>query len=381
MPLVIVGGGLAGGLAALALARRRPEVPLLLLEAGESFGGNHLWSFFDADIPGRDRWLVTPLVSARWPDYEVRFPAHRRRLPGPYNSIRSDRLDAALRAALPPRRYRLGARIAALDARSVTLADGERIAARAVIDARGAGDLSVLDLGWQKFVGHDLLFERPHGLSRPIVMDAAVDQSEGYRFVYCLPFDDRRMLVEDTYYSLSPALDPQALDARIADYVAARGWPAARVERIESGVLPVAMGGDFDLFWPDAPGTPARIGLAGGFFHPTTGYTLPDAVRTAAWLAGRAPMEGEALRAATRARAARLWTDRHFYRLLDRMLLRAADPPERYRVLQRFYRLDPGLIARFYAGRAHLLDKARILAGRPPVPIGRALKALRGEAA
>ena len=48
--LVIAGGGLAGCLAALAMARLRPEVAIMLVEAGEAFGGNHIWSFFDADV-------------------------------------------------------------------------------------------------------------------------------------------------------------------------------------------------------------------------------------------------------------------------------------------------------------------------------------------
>ena len=64
--------------------------------------------------------------------------------------------------------------------------------------------------------------------------------------------------------------------------------------------------------------------------------------------------------------------------MLDRMLFRAADPPERYRILERFYRLSPSLIGRFYAGRSTLRDKVRILSGRPPVPLGRAVKALGG---
>ena len=36
-------------------------------------------------------------------------------------------------------------------------------------------------------------------------------------------------------------------------------------------------------------------------------------------------------------------------------------------------RLPEGLIERFYAGRSTLPDKARILMGKPPVPIRRAL--------
>jgi lycopene beta-cyclase len=61
------------------------------------------------------------------------------------------------------------------------------------------------------------------------------------------------------------------------------------------------------------------------------------------------------------------------------MLFRAADPPHRYRVLEHFYRLPEPVIARFYAGRSTMLDKMRILSGRPPVPIGRALSALRAQ--
>ena len=74
-PLIIVGGGLAGSLAALALAERRPDVPLLLVEAGETFGGNHVWSFFDGDVTRADeRALVEQLKPIRWPSHDVRLP-------------------------------------------------------------------------------------------------------------------------------------------------------------------------------------------------------------------------------------------------------------------------------------------------------------------
>jgi len=290
-----------------------------------------------------------------------------------YNSLTSDRLDRAVRARLRPDQYRLDAAIESLAPDSVTLANGERIAAAAVIDARGAANLDALDLGWQKFVGRDYVLAAPHGLERPIVMDACVDQTEGYRFVYCLPFAEDRLLIEDTYYSTDPALDREGLGRRIDDYAAAKGWRIATLEREETGVLPVAMGGDFNNFWPEGE-TVSRIGVRGGFFHPTTGYSLPDAVRTAMLLARQADFAS--LHEVLRAEAARLWRRRGFYRLLDRMLFRAAEPAQRYRVLEHFYRLDPALIARFYAGRSTLADRMRILSGRPPVPLGRALKAL-----
>jgi lycopene beta-cyclase len=57
------------------------------------------------------------------------------------------------------------------------------------------------------------------------------------------------------------------------------------------------------------------------------------------------------------------------------MLFLAGRPEHRWRVMQRFYRLPSPLIARFYAGRLHLGDKARLLSGKPPVPVRQALSA------
>jgi lycopene beta-cyclase len=78
----------------------------------------------------------------------------------------------------------------------------------------------------------------------------------------------------------------------------------------------------------------------------------------------------------THAHARATWRRRGFYRMLSTMLFKAAEPGERWRVLERFYRLDPGLIGRFYAGRSTMLDMGRILAGKPPVPVNRAVAAL-----
>ncbi|WP_116091649.1 lycopene beta-cyclase CrtY [Sphingomonas crusticola] len=373
--LLIAGGGLAGGLIALALAKRRPELKVAIVEAGERLGGNHIWSFFDSDVAPAERALVDPLVCHRWSGNDVRFPGHRRTLAGSYNSTESERLDATVRAALPPEAV-ITAAIAALDPQGATLADGSRIDATAVIDTRGTRDLSVIDLGWQKFVGRLLRLNGPHGLTRPVIMDATVDQAEGYRFVYLLPFGPDRMFVEDTYYSDTPTLDVPAIEARIDAYAQAQGWSVAEVERQEVAALPIAMGGDFAQLWP-ARDRVARAGMAAGLFQPMTGYSLPDAVRTAALVAALPYLSPHALYGALRGHARNAWEERGFYRLLARMLFRAADPPERYRLLERFYRLDEGLIGRFYGGQSTLIDKARIFVGKPPVALRRALGALR----
>ena len=373
--LAIVGGGLAGGLIALAAKRARPDRHILLVEAGERLGGNHIWSFFDSDVAPANRPLAEPLVSMRWPAHDVAFPDFTRTLANGYRSIRSDRFDEVVRSALPPESVRVAAAVARVTPTEIGLVGGERLAARGVIDARGAGDLSLLDLAWQKFVGRELRFTAPHGVARPTIMDAAVEQIDGYRFVYLLPFADDRLFIEDTYYSDTPDIDAGAIAERIEGYAKVRGWRAAAVEHEESAALPIVLGGDFEAYWDSGGPGVAKAGVRGGLFHPTTSYSLPDAVRTAAYVASLDDWSGAALHAALHDRAASLWAARGFYRLLDRMLFKAARPWERRRVFERFYRLDAGLIDRFYAGGSTLRDKARILVGRPPVSMGRAMKA------
>ncbi|MCC2977229.1 lycopene beta-cyclase CrtY [Sphingomonas sp. PL-96] len=373
--LAILGGGLAGGLIALALAERRPELSIRLVDAGTRFGGNHLWSFFDSDVDPADRWIIAPVVGHRWHGYDVAFPGHRRTLDAIYHSVESAQLDAVLRASLPAEALLTGRRVLAASATAVVLDDGERIEARGVIDCRGPGDLSLLDCGWQKFLGQELVLEQPHGRDRPVVMDARVEQLDGYRFVYCLPLGPDRMFVEDTYYSDGPEIDVAILRERIRAYAEAQGWRIAEVAREEQGVLPVAMGGDFDEYWRSTP-PGAKAGMRAGLFHPLTGYSLPDAVRTAAAIAAAPDCSADALAELTHGLARTTWRRRGFYRMLTAMLFRAAKPEARYRVLERFYRLDARLIGRFYAGRSIWADKARVLAGRPPVPVARAVRAI-----
>lgn len=370
--IAIVGGGLAGGLAALGLARRRPDLDVRLIEPGP-IGGNHVWSFFDSDIAKKDRWLVAPLVRHHWSHYDVRFPSHDRRLRMGYKSITGEALADAVMAALPAGHI-IADRAKHVAPDHLLLSRGGRLSAKHVIDARGATKFPTFDCGWQKFVGQALTVKGGHGVEQPVVMDAAVEQLDGYRFVYLLPFDAETLFVEDTYYSDDADLDAPAIRERIAAYAAAQGWDVAATTREESGVLPVVIAGDFDRLWPASDRT-ARIGVRAGAFHATTGYSLPDAVRTASTLpelVGRADLP-----AILRDRAAAAWRGQRFYRILGAMLFRAADPDARYRIFERFYRLPPGLIARFYAGRSTAGDKLRILSGKPPVPVGRALAALR----
>lgn len=392
--VLLAGGGLAACICAWRVRQLRPELKVAVVESGRRLLGEQTWSFFEADLSAEQLAWLAPAIAHRWDGYEVVFPGRRRRLATPYCSVTSASLRAAVEPVLREGEAQGGgcfleARVETVDADRIRLTDGRVLEAACVLDARGAGEGSGLDrlqLGYQKFLGQELRLARPHGLSVPRIMDATVPQLDGYRFVYVLPFGPRELLVEDTYYADGPGLDTAPLRGRIADYLAAHGWELEAVLREEEGVLPIALGGDVEALWDSASEGGARggasasvprIGLRAGLFHPTTGYSLPDAVETADRVARARELTTKALLPTLRAHALGTWSGRSFYRLLNRMLFRAGAPQSRWRVLERFYGLPEPLVQRFYAGRTTLWDKARILSGKPPVPLWEAMAQLR----
>jgi lycopene beta-cyclase len=371
--LVLVGGGLANGLIALRLAQLRPELRVALIEAGPALGGNHTWSLFDDDMTPAQRDWTAPLVAHQWDHYAVRFPGRQRVLPMAYRSTTSERLSAAVTAALPAGHIFLSAPAVSVAADRVILADQRQLTARAVIDGRGYHPSPHLALCWQKFVGQELELAAPHGLTGPVIMDATVPQYDGYRFVYVLPLGPRRVLVEDTYFSDGDALSEEAITARIADYAAAQGWTVTQVLREEAGVLPMAIGGDIDRLWDDATPGVGMTGLQAALFQPATGYSFPDAARSADLIAALPVIDSAGVYRALREHSVRNWRATGFYRYLNLLLFKGAKPDERYRVLERFYGMSDGLVRRFYAGQSTMADRARILIGKPPISVRRAV--------
>lgn len=372
--VLLVGAGLANGLIALQIARRHPAFRIGLVDpTGYTAARAHTWCLFRSDVAPSLWAQVEPLIEAQWRGYEVNFPGRARSLATPYACVTGDRLVEAL-AATPQITLNTAA-AQQLEPGGVVLGDGARLTAPLVVDGRGARSSSHLTLGYQKFVGLELKLRRPHDLARPIVMDAAVAQHGDYRFVYIVPLAPDRLLVEDTRYADLPHLDVPALETAALRYARARRWMIGEVVRRETGVLPVALDGDIDAYLAEGEGAIPQVGLRGAFFHPTTGYSLPDGLAVADLVAAHADLGTTAVAEVLRQHSRRLWRQRGFYRLLNRMLFKAARPGERYRVLERFYGLPEPLIERFYAGASTFADKARVLSGRPPVPLWRALKA------
>lgn len=375
--LLLVGGGLSNCLVALRMAESHPEARIAIVEAGPALGGNHTWSFHGGDLTPAQHAFLEPLVQHAWTSQQVRFPRLQRELAAGYFSITSDALRRYM-VDRPGIEIHVDTPVAALGPHSAQTGDGRTLPAAAVLDGRGPESADGMVLGFQKFLGRELRTHTPHGVECPMIMDATVSQADGYRFIYLLPFDETTILVEDTRYSDGADLSDEELSSAIDEYADSHGWIIEETIRTERGVLPILMAGDFDRFWPAADPV-ARAGLRAGLFHPTTGYSLPQAMALADAVAANWPMDGSALAAFTREHARRFWAKTRFFRLLNRMLFRAGRPDQRYRVLERFYGLSEGIITNFYAAKLTLVQKARILVGKPPVPVTEAIPLVREE--
>lgn len=371
--LILVGAGLANGLIALRLRQQRPSLRILLIDAESEPGAGHTWSFHADDLTASQHRWIAPLVAHHWSGYEVRFPQRHRSLNSGYFCVTAERFSQVIHDRLGAELL-LNTRVAAVASHAVTLEDGRVLESDAIIDGRGYQPDSALRMGFQSFVGQEWQLREPHGLTVPIIMDATVDQQAGYRFVYSLPFSANTLLIEDTHYIDKATLESDRARQNIRDYAARQGWQLDRLLREEQGALPITLTGDADAFWQkrDLPCS----GLRAGLFHPTTGYSLPLAVSLAERLAEMQTFTSDDLHAAIAQFARQTWQQQRFFRMLNRMLFLAGPADRRWQVMQRFYGLPEGLIARFYAGKLTLPDRLRILSGKPPVPVLAALQAI-----
>lgn len=400
--VIIAGAGLAGGLTAYRLALRFPKLRILVFEAAERAGGNHTWSFHHSDLESAaDLDWLRPMITRTWSSYSVHFPLHERVIASDYSSIQSSQFSSALGDLLRDQ-LKLGCEVIEISNSHVEVRnrDGkkERFEAPLVIDARGIDlvpsadpDLEMnwsgAECGWQKFVGLDIRLKEPHGLDRAVLMDAQCPQTDGFRFFYCLPWNDRELLVEETFYSTTPSLRVDRIEKSIRSYVERKNWRIDAILRREIGALPLP------LKKPDANVSlnlvaededfvnicPVRLSTSAGWFHPTTGYSTADAVRVANFIANCASLRTGPLRAGLERFKHERQRPHDFYLLLNRLLFRAAEPRLRYRVLEKFYTLPEPLIQRFYAGSTQPSDRARILSGKPPVAIKSAMKVMWGR--
>jgi lycopene beta-cyclase len=357
--LLIAGGGVSASLAALAMARLRPEVPMLLVPEPEGLGGSRTLLLFDEALSDEERDLVAPLIVATWDSVYTAFPGKSRKLKLTCHAITPERIESAVREALRPEQIRVEDKIVAVRDTSLLLHGGETILGHGAVDARLWAHQTTLELGWRRSFGWQCHFAAPHRVDRPVLADATLNEGKLCGFFSLLPFGEKKLLVERVEYGSSPEVDTAAAGAAIAAYVAARGWKGGTAEDEESAAVPVALGGDFSAYWRIGGARVAKLGARGGFFHPATGSPLPDAIRTALLLTRQRDYGGAALHDLFEAEAASLWKKREFYRGFNRVVLRSG---RGCAPLGALYELDSALIGRFEAEELGMFDRRKVMA-------------------
>ncbi len=338
--------------------------------------GNHTWCFHRSDLSTEEMSLLQDLVSHCWNSYHVAFPQHLRHFTSDYMAIESQDFAKKLMAMYLDS-ISLNQTIEVNKKTGDLTLNGNLIETDLTIDARGWCDEKIsAHRAYQKFVGWEVEFSRDIDSSSVFLMDAKVEQIDGYRFMYTLPYSPKRFLVEDTYYSNDGEINFSAIEERLKKYIGTNYDEDFKILRKEYGSLPLELGEPI----PPLANYNSRyiaIGTQAGIAHPTTGYSLPSLLQqlTALGLTEK----GFKIDEAAHRNFNHLVVSKNqqsFFRLLNRMLFLASEPEQRVQIMDRFYTLPESLIQNFYRGKLSGLEKFKILALKPPVPLLKAMRCL-----
>lgn len=381
---IFIGGGLSSVLAAYTWLKQGYSKPMLMIEQSKQLCGNHTWSFNETDILPEAWHLLKPLISASWTRYEVKFPKINKTLNIPYHSIFSESLALHIQklcAENPLLNILTGQKATVIQQGSthinpvIQAEDGQEYTADWVIQATGTGQ-NYTDTAYQKFLGLEVILENSANVQYPVIMDATVPQKDGFRFMYILPFENHRILIEDTYYSLNSHLDVSYLTQEIEQYAQSKNWKIKEIIRTEKGILPIPLRQNPPKM---IKGKVLPLGMHADLFHVTTGYSL--AVNYNFIWQMYSHLNQKDLNTIWYKKQQNFYKSMQFYRMMNRFLFIAGKTDKRYKFLETFYqRQSEGAVARFYAGNSTLKDKMNIFSGKAPfLPSWYMLNALAGK--
>jgi lycopene beta-cyclase len=346
--LVLVGGNLANALLAWRLAMRRPDISLVLLEERAAIAWDRRWTFLGSDLTSVQLEWAWVLVTKSWPSHDVFLKPEARRIGGGMHFIDGADLHWKVADRLGDR-LRLKTRAVVVEPHGVTLASGERLEAKAVIDGRASVVAHQGPLGFHHAVSQWVSLGVPHRLEVPLLLDARGGTRDAFASFAVVPLTDRKVLLERHVHSTSDAAD---LDACREDL-------AGHVKRLELKVdhkgpehvhsYPVPLGSARPRITSQVPVTASATGL----FHAFTGHELPMAVDVAHALPERENLSQSALGAWFERHHQRQWARQARFRFLNRRLFRSKQGAE---LVGALYGKGEASVARFSAGTSSWID-------------------------
>ncbi len=271
------------GMAALSILCRMMDDPffenkeILLVDADDKKKNDRTWSFWESQ-PGYfenlvyRKWHKARIVDKDWArSFDI--------APYTYKSIRAVDFYQQVFS-----RIKQHDNIRFLTAEITEIQDGENMAcvktntgsysADMVLDSVvKPGDLRTINtvpLLYQHFKGYFLEIDKPMADDTITFMDFSIPQDNTMQFMYVLPFNKHRCLVEHTYFS-QRFVSEDTYDQRLTKYcnqhLGVDNW---RIEEVEKGVIPMTTA---SLKNPQSKRV-AYIGTKGGYTKASSGYTF-----------------------------------------------------------------------------------------------------------
>jgi len=368
---VIAGGGLSGlSLAAHLATNGWQDRSVLLVDDPAARPSAVRWGFWSAG-PG----LLDAAVSRSYRQVRVhacgssrvvalgRYRYRSVRRPD-LNRVVLDLLAGCPRFAVIP--GRVGQVRDRYDAAEV-MVDGQPIRASWAFDSVTAPPHGRVD-GQLAFTGWEVHCARPvFDPDTPVLFDFRTPQAGGARFVYVLPDDPHRALVELTAFVPGGARPPTAAVRRAAlagylhDVLRCGDY---HIQRTESAVLPLRANPP-----PRGTGRVLTIGARGGLVKASTGYAYQRIQRDSEAIARSLNRHGHPFDVSP---------PRLRHRLLDAVLLAVLDrdPAQLEAAFARLFFANPaGRVLRFLDEDSGARDELRVIASLPPAPYLRAVAA------
>ena len=251
MPIAVLGAGCA----ALSLAARGNAFSshqFTIIDPETHVSDDHIWGFWA--MPWLDH--VTSITRKTWHNWRIISPDLMLDLSSKTHPY----------CALSRQEWLTHCRQQARDA-GVSIAHSlDHLNPKQILDSRPPksppGALLQHFLGYEITSNHDVFTP-----DTAILMDFRCDQSRGVHFIYCLPFTQRRALVESTLFSPS-LVSEDFYDKAIKNYLANHlGCTVYTIKRRERGVIPMA---SLQQRESDLTG----IGANGGAIRPSSGYAF-----------------------------------------------------------------------------------------------------------
>lgn len=254
--------------------------------------------------------VLDAATEERWTHAEVHLDGAIRTLARPYVKLDVVALRAHLREAARSagvvERVGRAVEIDASQAMSrVRLGEGDELAARLVVDARGAGATGGRATRWQ--TAHGRLVDLAPGSARLDLlrwMDfSPSDEAGPPSFLYALPLGGERLFVEETVL-VGAEVEDGLLAARLDRRLARMGLRVGAVHAVERCRIPM------NLPLPTVDAALLPFGSAAGMVHPATGFMVARCLAEAGPLADVvvAALRCGSGRDAARAGWSALWT-------------------------------------------------------------------------